>query len=73
MRLEEGSSTKLVSLEASLSTGIMNRKKKTERMANPLAVRVYAVRVSGHTRQRMEQVLPRLRGPRRILPAHRAE
>lgn len=33
-------STKSVSLEASLSMGMMKRKKKIERMANPLAVRV---------------------------------
>lgn len=33
--------TRSISLEASLSTGTMKRKKKTERMANPLAVRVY--------------------------------
>lgn len=41
MRLVEGFSTKSVSLDASLSTGIINKKKKIERMANPLAVRVY--------------------------------
>jgi hypothetical protein len=41
MRLKDSLYTKSVSLDASLSTGIMNRKKKIERIANPLAVRVY--------------------------------
>jgi hypothetical protein len=36
-----GLCTRSISLEASLSTGTMKRKKKTERMANPFAVRVY--------------------------------
>jgi hypothetical protein len=39
--------TRSVSLEASLSTGIMNRKKNIERIANPLAVRVYRICISG--------------------------
>lgn len=34
------SPTRSVSLEANLSTGMMKRKKKMERIANPLAVRV---------------------------------
>lgn len=39
--LEKSSPTRSVSLEASLSTGMMNRKKKIERIANPFAVRAY--------------------------------
>jgi hypothetical protein len=35
--------TRVVSPAASLSNGIMNKKKNTERMANPFAVRVYAM------------------------------
>jgi hypothetical protein len=38
--------TKCVSLEASLSTGMITRKKKIERIANPLAVRVWNSNVS---------------------------
>lgn len=41
MHFKDSPYTKSVSLDASLSTGIMNRTKKIERMANPLAVRVY--------------------------------
>jgi hypothetical protein len=54
MSLEENFSTKAISLEASLSTGIMNKTKKTERMANPLAVRVYEIRVSKQISLHME-------------------
>lgn len=34
--------TSVVSLDASLSTGMMNKKKKRERIANPFKVRAYA-------------------------------
>jgi hypothetical protein len=37
--------TKSASRDASLSDGIMNKKKNRERIANPLAVRVYRGRL----------------------------
>ena len=37
--------TKSVSLEASLSTGIMKRKKNKDRMAKPFAVRAYGSKI----------------------------
>jgi hypothetical protein len=58
------------SLEASLSSGIIKRKKKRERMANPLAVRVWAKGLSSGF-NRWRGVIQRLRGPKQKWQARR--
>lgn len=64
--------TKSVSLEASLSTGIMNRKKNIERIANPFAVRPWHD-VSTDSPSCGYGDVRRLRGPKQKLQAHKVE
>lgn len=49
MRSEIDDPTWLLSLEANLSTGMMNKKKKSERIAKPLAVRDYDLKVISYS------------------------
>lgn len=61
--------TRSVSLDASLSTGIMNKKKKIDKIANPFAVRVCGKlqSVRGHPCKHSkpgQYDLPQPRGPK---------